>query len=586
MLGRQWGRRAWAVAVSGLVLLVVAAQAPWTQSAAMLPRRLALHTVAVVCLLQAARRLRLGLASALALAWVVWQALAWTTSEVRWLGLPRLMDGVAALALLVAVAGGRLPRRVLLWPHIAAGSLGALLGLLEQWVEVPGLAQATRPSGFFVSRAVAGEYVAASLLLTVGFLVGRRRPAALLLVALQVGFLVSTRSRTGWAVAGLGLLWVGSRLAVREQRAVGATVALAVILAVLLTPGPRLSWQAPRPYAESLGSLARLELGGRLDTWRNTWAMVGAHPWLGVGPGGFAATYPRYHRAVVRDRAFSAGQQIEEPHNEWLRGAVEWGLPGLTLGGLLLGTLLLGVPRRPARRTVALVGALAALGISSLVSLTFVAPPTLLLATCVAGWVGRGTRARQVRVQPVVARAAGAALAGLLAWVDVPHGKASWAWRQAEVAATRGHLRSAYEGLRAAAPSTHEARAYMRLAEMALQAQAAPRCAEAAREGLQRVPASTRLLTLLGECEALQGNTSAAREAFDRGLELFPEDPYALWGLAQLSTPAMRATLMKQAAEAARLEWALLPPQLASRERERLRLLAQQLEEALRATEP
>jgi hypothetical protein len=69
-------------------------------------------------------------------------------------------------------------------------------------------------------------------------------------------------------------------------------------------------------------------------------------------------------------------------------------------------------------------------------------------------------------------------------------------------------------------------------------------------------------------------------------LELLPEDPYALWGLAQLSTPAMRATLMKQAAEAARLEWTLLPPQLASRERERLRLLSQRLEEDLRATEP
>jgi O-antigen ligase len=578
--------RAWAVATAVLIFLTVAVQVPWTQSAAVLPRRLALHALAVVLLLHASRRLRLGGVGALACALGAWQALTWVVSDTRWLGIPRLIDGVAALMLVVAVAGGRLPRRALLWPLLAASGLGAALGLLQQWVELTWLAQVTRPAGFFVSRAVAGEYVAAGLLLTVGFLTGRGRPLALVLVGLQVVFLVSTRSRTGWAVAALGLIWVGSRLARREQRVVGATVSLAVVLALLLTPGPRLDWNAPHPYAGSLRSLSRLELGGRLITWRNTLVLVADHPWLGVGPGGFAAVYPAYHRKVVRDEAFSASQQIEEPHNEPLRAAVEWGLPGLVLAALLGVVLLRRVPRRLGRRTAALQGALGALGLSSLVSLTFVAPPTLLLATCVAGLLGRAGRGGPLRVPPALARLTAVLLVGLMAWMDVRQWQSSRAWRQAEEAARQGSLRSAYEGLREAARHTHDAVAYARQAEVARSAGDAHRCAEAAQEGLRHAPLSTRLLNLLGECEALRGNTTAASAAYTRELRLLPESPYALWGLARLSTGSMRSQLLQRAAEVAHLEWALLPPVLARQEREQLQRLAQILEEELRQSTP
>ncbi|OJH42056.1 hypothetical protein BON30_02195 [Cystobacter ferrugineus] len=563
------------------MVLAVAVQVPWTQSAVVLPRRLAMHALAVVLLLHASRRLRWGAVGAVACALGLWQALTWMVSEARWMGMPRLMDEVSALVLLVGVAGGRLPRRTLLWPLVLAGSAGAVLGLVQQWVELPWLLQATRPSGFFVSRAVAGEYVAASLLLTVGFMTGRRSLLALGMVGLQVAFLVSTRSRTGWAVAALGLLWVGIWLTRRERRAVGATVALAVALALVLTPGPRLDWHAPRPYADSLLSLSRLELGGRLATWRNTLSLVADHPWLGVGPGGFAATYPAYHRAVVRDEAFSTGQQIEEPHNEPLRAAVEWGIPGLVLAALLVVVLLRWVPRRPGRRTASLLGALAALGLSSLVSLTFVVPPTLLLATCVAGLLGRAHRGGAPRLPRSLARLSPVLLLGLLAWVDVPQWRASRAWRQAEEAARQGSLRSAHEGLRDAARHTHDATSYARLAEMAQSAGDAPHCAEAAREGLRLVPRSTHLLHLLGECEARRGDKAAAATAYTQELRLLPESPYALWGLARLSTGATRTHLLQQAAAAARLEWSLLPPSLGREERERLQRLTQRMEEEL-----
>ncbi|WP_158502212.1 O-antigen ligase family protein [Vitiosangium sp. GDMCC 1.1324] len=565
--------------------MAVAVQTPWTQSAAVLPKRLALHALAILCLLHATPRLRAGWATLLAGILTLWQALAWTASDTGWLGLPRLLDETAALALFCAVTGGRIPRQVFLKPLIAAAALGAALGLLQQWVDIPGLAQATRPSGLFVSRAVAGEYVAASVVLTVVFLTGRWRPFTLVLLGIQVAFLISTRSRTGWAVGFLALAWVCSRLATRERLRVGATTALAVLLALLLTPGPRLAWRSPTPYSDSLSALAHLELAGRLDTWRNTLEMVKAHPVLGVGPGGFAPTYAAFHRTVTKDRAFSAGQQIEEPHNEPLRLAVEGGVPGLALGGLLAAALLFKRPRHASVRTIALLAALGCLGLSSLVSLTFVAIPTLVLTTCTAGLLGRRGAKGAVHIPSLVGRGAFLTLAATLVWVDLPQWRASRAWRQAEEAARQGSLRSAYERLQAAAADTRDATAYARTAQLAQQAGDSRRCTGAAREGLRHAPRSTRLLSLLGECETHQGNTDAARKAYARNLQLLPDDPWALLGLARLSTGPEHTTLLQQAAEAARLEWTRLPPTLSQPELERLEQLSRQIAQELTTTE-
>lgn len=46
----------------------------------------------------------------------------------------------------------------------------------------------------------------------------------------------------------------------------------------------------------------------RLDYWAATWKMIGAHPWLGVGPGNFGRYYPRY----MLPTAF---ETITDPHN-------------------------------------------------------------------------------------------------------------------------------------------------------------------------------------------------------------------------------------------------------------------------------
>lgn len=89
-------------------------------------------------------------------------------------------------------------------------------------------------------------------------------------------------------------------------------------------------------------------LTGRLDGWRAAVHMVGEHPMLGVGLGGFGAEYPpaklsltaagvEFYRLHVRfgfDRA----------HNEFLETAAELGWPGLL--AVCVGIALLGLAAR------------------------------------------------------------------------------------------------------------------------------------------------------------------------------------------------------------------------------------------------
>jgi O-antigen ligase len=47
----------------------------------------------------------------------------------------------------------------------------------------------------------------------------------------------------------------------------------------------------------------------RLEYWRTTWKMIEERPWLGVGPGNFGRTYPRFMEAE------GTGETIKDPHN-------------------------------------------------------------------------------------------------------------------------------------------------------------------------------------------------------------------------------------------------------------------------------
>src|SRR5262249_44904579 len=71
-------------------------------------------------------------------------------------------------------------------------------------------------------------------------------------------------------------------------------------------------------------------VGLRTEYWTATWAMIGDHPWLGVGPGNFGRHYPRYMAAT-------AFEKIQDPHNFILEIWATCGLFALLVLSATLG---------------------------------------------------------------------------------------------------------------------------------------------------------------------------------------------------------------------------------------------------------
>ncbi|MCI0380594.1 MAG: O-antigen ligase family protein, partial [Gemmataceae bacterium] len=122
--------------------------------------------------------------------------------------------------------------------------------------------------------------------------------------ALTAAALVLSHSRGAFAAVVLvGLvvatIWWRRWLWARRGWVAAGVLALAVIgLAV------QKSGLLARLFAkESSGGMS-----ARLEYWRTTAAIIGAHPWLGVGPGNFRGAYQRHMDEGM-------GEQVLEPHN-------------------------------------------------------------------------------------------------------------------------------------------------------------------------------------------------------------------------------------------------------------------------------
>jgi O-antigen ligase len=197
-------------------------------------------------------------------------------------------------------------------------------------------------------------------------------PAAALLAA---GVLASL-SRGAW----LGIALAGAVvLAVASPRSRRLLVALAVGLLLLAVLGS--GGLLPGPIAERLGVVAeyfgpfdvrRVEptpenwsVVERMAHWQAAWHMFLDHPWLGIGPGNYAAVYDRYFLPGWLD-------PLGHAHNYYLNLAAETGVLGL---GSFILTLVLAFraairglrARDPFWRTVALgvLGSLVAIAMHS-----------------------------------------------------------------------------------------------------------------------------------------------------------------------------------------------------------------------------
>ena len=149
---------------------------------------------------------------------------------------------------------------------------------------------------------------------------------------------------------GVLLVW-RFRPSSRTGKRLGALALSVLALAVMLAiPWAQSKMELSSPRTEATGNplqelWATRNTGGggigvRLAMWDNTLAMVGDHPWLGVGLGNWPVAYPPYAYSRLPDPDFSERFQPRSPHNEPLQALAETGPLGLALMIAFLAGLL------------------------------------------------------------------------------------------------------------------------------------------------------------------------------------------------------------------------------------------------------
>ena len=148
----------------------------------------------------------------------------------------------------------------------------------------------------------------------------------------------------------------------------------------------------------------------RAGNYRAAVSMAAEHPWVGVGPGGFAEAYPRYRRA--------GDNETRHAHSLPLELTAEAGFVAGTMGSLAFLAIFLGplrIERRafPWRRGIAV--GLAAFAIHNLADFTAFMPSLLWTAALLRGWLVLSTPVPARRFAPSSRVLAAGALALVLA---------------------------------------------------------------------------------------------------------------------------------------------------------------------------
>jgi O-antigen ligase len=158
------------------------------------------------------------------------------------------------------------------------------------------------------------------LLLDILLVITGRSAYVLLLVAVAVFIW------TGLRRVGMGL-WQAGAMAL-----LGLSVAVGILWA---SPTARervvLAWTEASQHASASEVTSA---GIRVVFWRNSLELIQQAPWLGHGTGSFEAAYT----ALIADKQGVGATPSGDPHNQYLRWAVEYGLLGLMvfLGWLLV----------------------------------------------------------------------------------------------------------------------------------------------------------------------------------------------------------------------------------------------------------
>lgn len=485
------------------------------------PKELALHVTALLLgPLALLRRRRMGYAGVdvLLLLFLALSLLSALFATNHWLAARSLAVTWSSLVVFwsaTAVAAGRPGRERAVVAVLVCAVLAVAATALAQayGADSPYFSLNRAPGGTLGNRNfVAHLAVIGTPLLIAAALAARRRiPTLLATLALAVvsAILVLSRTRAAWLAlaACMLVLLPGVWRARARWRVAGmrrrllfiAVVVTGTVSAAVFLPNA-LDWRSRSPYLDSVKSVADYTGGsgrGRLVQYTNTLKLALHHPLLGVGPGNWPVEYP----ATVKpsDPSLNGDTGMTDnpwPSSDWMAFASERGLAAVALLALaLLG--LLGEAGRQMVRAAELDDYLLGLALAGVVIATAIVglfdAVLLLPAPALVVFAALGTlRSPPERRSLPVSRRMQAALLAALIVVG------------AGIAARSAYMLDAmrqYESGALAAAAREDPGSYriqMRLAESA---QARGRCdlvrghAEAARALYPHAPAPRRLLT-------------------------------------------------------------------------------------------
>ncbi len=326
--------------------------------------------------------------------WALYRFATASGASVEPLAALVLAAGLAAAG--AAVGEDPRSRKAVVTALLLGACLAALHGLYQlafgfeaavPWARAAPLAQQERvlarlaerrAFGPFATPAALAGYLALVLPLTAvsaARTAGRWRGALWGALALQSAGLLAARSWT--APAALLLVLLVARRIPRSMRGllvVGGGLLVAGV--TFLRPALLDVHRADHPLALRLGN-ARVAV-----------TMIAAHPWRGVGLGGFGENFPAFRRA--------SDNEARHAHNLPLEALAELGVPLGVVAALGFYAAFLGPALRPRNgdpTTRALAVGLGAFALHNLVDFTAFFPSLVWTAAFVRGWMAGGERA-------------------------------------------------------------------------------------------------------------------------------------------------------------------------------------------------
>ena len=319
----------------------------------------------------------------------------WTAVQARWISVAPLRSveyiftnaAVGTMLLLGREMGWRFRRRVwvVVAPVLVVAVLEGALGLVQFLAMRGGAGTVDSATGTYPNRNhFAGLLEMALPLALAGamaFWTGEKKrwwgAAGMLGVAglLVMGTVISL-SRMGFlaALGGmfvLGVLLLGGRGRVAAGVTVGAVLAVAFVVL---------------PTAEWIGRFATIaqteDISGdtRAQIWRDTVPMIRDHWAVGVGMGAYETAFLRYKNVAPMST-------VDYAHNDYLQYLVELGLVGFAMVLGVLGRCLYWMGRgvEGSRLVAGAFGAVAAMGVHSLVDFNLYIPANALVLAWILG---------------------------------------------------------------------------------------------------------------------------------------------------------------------------------------------------------